>query len=99
MSLEARYQHHSANTVATISNLDRLEQIAAAAGHGYSQIGLDLNAGWTEIAIAPENVRPSYDLNYIKTFSPEVLAALLFELNESRNKLAELGATITVPTR
>jgi len=99
MSLEPRYQNHTPETVAVIRNLEDLEQIAAAAGHGYAQIGLTHNAGWTEVAIDPENVRPSYDLVHIKTFSPDVIAAILFELSESRKKLAELGQPVTVPTR
>lgn len=97
MSLEPRYQHHSEQTIKTISNLEELESIATAAGHGYAQLGLELNAGWTEVAIDPANTRPNYDLRHISTFSPAVIQALLFELNESRKKLAELNESITIP--
>lgn len=99
MSLEARYQHHSQKTVDAISNLENLESIATAAGHGYSAIGLTHNAGWVEVEIDPKNVRPSYDLSFIRTFSPQVIKALLFELSESRQKLAELGESVTVTPR
>jgi hypothetical protein len=99
MSLEPRYQHHSQKTLDTIADLDRLEQVAAAAGHGYARILVEHNAGWTEVAIAPENSRPNYDLRHIAAFSPDVIQALLFELSESRKKLAELGESIVIPAR
>lgn len=99
MSLEPRYQHHSQKTLDTIADLDRLEQVAAAAGHGYSRVGLDHNAGWTQVSIDPKNVRPNYDLRHIAAFSPDVIQALLFELSESRKKLAELGESIVIPAR
>ncbi len=95
MSLEARYnQHHSAEVIARLQNLDELEQVAAAAGHGYSQVGLQHNAGWVEVSIAENNVRPSYDLRYIRTFSPDLVKALLFDLSETRKKLAELESIV-----
>jgi hypothetical protein len=99
MSLEPRYQHHSQKTLDLTADLERLENVATAAGHGYARVGLELNAGWTEVAVAPENVRPNYDLRHIKTFSPQVVKALLFELSESRKKLAELGESITIDPR
>jgi hypothetical protein len=99
MSLEARYQHHSQKTVDTISNLDNLEQVATAAGHGYAELGLEHNAGWVQVEIDPKNVRPSYDVRFIRTFSPQVIKALLFELSESRQKLSELGESVSVTPR
>lgn len=90
MSLDPRFnKHHSEKVIAKLRNLDSLEQVAAAAGHGYAALGLDLNAGWTQVAFDEENVRPSYDLNHIHTFSPALVQALLFELSESRKALTE----------
>lgn len=92
MSLEPRYnQHHSQKTLDKLKNLDSLEQVAAAAGHGYGHIGLNLNlnAGWTEVQFGEDNVRPSYDLNHIYTFSPDLIQAMLFELSELRKAVAE----------
>lgn len=90
MSLEPRYNtHHSAEVLERLKNLDDLEQIATAAGHGYGY-DRDFNAGWVELEIASDNSRPSYDLSHIKTFSPELIKALLFELSEARKALAKL---------
>lgn len=99
MSLETRYQNHSQETVDLIQNLDELDSIATAAGHGYSQLGLTFNAGWVEVEIDPENTRPRYDMSHIRTFSPDTMQALIYELSESRKRLAELGESITVPVR
>lgn len=87
MSLEPRYQHHSDKTLAKLRNLDSLEQVAAAAGHGYAQLNPKLNLEWVDVEFDPENVRPSYDANHIQTFSPDLVQALLFELSESRKAL------------
>lgn len=90
MSLEARYnQNHDPEILAKLVNLDDLEQIAAAAGHGYATLGLKHNAGWVEVQVDEENCRPSYDLTHIATFSPDLIRALLFELSEARKALAE----------
>lgn len=91
MSLDPRFNtHHSDEVLEVLKNLDDLEQVAAAAGHGYSR-DAEHNAGWVELSIDPENVRPSYDLNYIRTFSPDLIAALLFELSEARKALAQVS--------
>ena len=93
MSLDPRFnKHHSVKTVEVLQNLDSLESVAAAAGHGYMR--RDLNAGWTQVEFDDENVRPTYDLRYIRTFSPQVVQALLFELSESRKALS--GARVLV---
>lgn len=88
MSLEARYQHHDSEVIEEIQNLDRLEQIATAAGHGYAVLNPQLNTGWVHLEIDEANVRPSYDRHHIMTFSPDLVKALLFELSESRTALA-----------
>jgi hypothetical protein len=51
---------------------DDLEQVARAAGHGYAHLPLnvELNAGWTCLDNR-ENVRLSYDVNFLKQFSPD----------------------------
>ena len=90
MSLEARYnQNHAPEILEKLKNLDDLEQIATAAGHGYAALGLKHNADWVQVEIDPENCRPGYDLAHIRTFSPDLIRALLFELSEARKALAE----------
>lgn len=90
MSLDPKYnKNHAPEILDELQDLDRLEQIAAAAGHGYANVGVEHNAGWTQVEIASENVRPSYDLYHIKTFSPELIRALLFELSELRKSSAQ----------
>lgn len=90
MSLDPKYNKHHAPAVLTqLEDLDALEQIATAAGHGYAELNPVLNAGWVDVTIAEENVRPNYDIRHIKTFSPELMRALLFELSEARKKIAD----------
>jgi hypothetical protein len=54
------------------ARLDDEEQCAIAAGHGYGHLPLnaELNAGWTCLDNR-ENVRLSYDVNFLKRFSPK----------------------------
>lgn len=89
MSLDPKFnQHHAPEVFKELEDLDRLEQIAAAAGHGYAAVGLKHNAGWVQVEIDPKNVRPSYDRLHIETFSPELIQAMLFELSELRKQVA-----------
>lgn len=48
------------------------EVTARAAGHGFGHqpLGTPRNAGWTELDLR-DNVRPSYDVNLVRAFSPE----------------------------
>jgi hypothetical protein len=89
MSLDPKYnKHHAPEILEELQNLDRLDAIATAAGHGYASVGLKHNAGWVEVEIDPKNVRPSYDRLHIETFSPELIQAMLFELSELRKQVA-----------
>jgi hypothetical protein len=90
MSLDPQYnQHHDAEVLEELQDLDRLEQIATAAGHGYAAVGITHNAGWVQVEIDPQNVRPSYDLLHIETFSPDLIKAMLFELSELRKQVSQ----------
>lgn len=95
MSLHPRYQHHSPSTMATLENLAVLDSTASAAGHGYAEINPDLNLGWVDVTIDEKNVRPTYDARHIRTFSPELVKALLFELNERRQAQVEAKKALT----
>lgn len=89
MSLDPKFnQHHEPEVLKELEDLDRLEQIAAAAGHGYAAVGLKHNAGWVQVEIDPKNARPSYDRLHIETFSPDLIQAMLFELSELRKQVA-----------
>lgn len=95
MSLDPKYNtRRSESVMKTLENLDELDQVAMAAGHGYSQIGLEHNAGWVEVQIDEANARPSYDLRFIRTFTPEVIHAMLYELSVSRKLAADLQKTL-----
>lgn len=64
---------------ALLTRLEQLEQIATAAGHGFGHLGLrsqlNLNAGWTRLDLT-DNVRPTYDQHFLRTFDPESIKAL-----------------------
>lgn len=95
MSLDPKYnKQRSAQVIEALKDLDALDQVAAAAGHGYAELGLELNADWVEVQIDEANNRPSYDLRFIRTFTPEVVHAMLYELNESRKLAASLEKTL-----
>jgi len=81
-------QHHDAESIAKLQNLEQLHSIAAAAGHSTALIGKEYNAGWVDIEIAEDNVRPTYDRRFITTFSPDLIKAMLFELSELRKQTA-----------
>jgi hypothetical protein len=78
-------------------SIDDLYQVAEAAGHGDGLIGRKYNAGWVDIELIGENVRPSYDLNFIQTFSPDFVQELLTELKKAREEIADLKATAYYP--
>jgi hypothetical protein len=70
-------------------SIDDLYQVAEAAGHGDGLVGREYNAGWVDIELTGVNVRPGYDMNFIKTFSPEFVQELLTELKKTKAELAE----------
>lgn len=74
----------------TDSQLEDLKQVAIAAGHGDGRVFTNHNAGWVQVEL-PNNVRPSYDLNFIKTFNPDYVEELINEILELRAKVAEQG--------
>lgn len=90
-SLEPRYNQNIDLT--QLSNLDDLNQVAAAAGHGYAELNRKYNAGWVNVTLDKDNKRPSYDMNFIATFSPELVHAMLYELSEARKTIANLTAS------
>lgn len=95
MSLDPKYnKRRSAKVSETLKNLDELDQIAIAAGHGHSQIGREHNAGWVEVQLDEANTRPSYDLRFIRTFTPEVVHSMLYELSLARKLAADLQKTL-----
>jgi hypothetical protein len=70
-------------------SVEDLYQVAEAAGHGDGLIGREYSAGWVDVEFAGYNTRPSYDRNFIETFSPEFVQELLTELKAARAELAE----------
>lgn len=75
----------------TDAQLTDLKQIAIAAGHGDGRVFTNHNAGWVQVEL-PNNVRPSYDLNFFKVFNPDFVESLLDEILELRAKVAEQDA-------
>jgi len=55
-----------------LARIDRLEQCATAAGHGFGHLPLtnELNGGWTQLDLT-DNVRPTYDQTFARTFDPD----------------------------
>jgi hypothetical protein len=52
------------------------EQRAASAGHGCGYLLHEHNAGWVEVDLPAEhNVRPSYELRFIREHSPDRVLA------------------------
>ena len=75
--------------------LHDLGQIAAAAGHGHGHLGLGQQPKpWFSLE---DNVRPSYDLHFIQTFHPEMVAHLLDRLQAAEDTLAEHGLVAPDP--
>lgn len=60
-----------------LSAIERLEQCATAAGHGFGHLPLshELNAGWTQLDLT-DNVRPTYDQNFARAFAPDSVLRL-----------------------
>jgi hypothetical protein len=76
-------------------NIDRLEQVAAAAGHGHGHRGIGQGPRpWYELE---GNVRPSYDIHFIQTFNPQVVKHLLDRLAAAEDTLAAHGLTAPDP--
>lgn len=67
----------------TDAQLTDLKQVAIAAGHGDGHVFTNHNAGWVQVEL-PNNVRPGYDINFIKTFNPDFVESLLNEILELR---------------
>ena len=60
------------------SSIDNDRQIAAAAGHGQSdldyirkQMNGEHSGGWVDVSLPESNVRPVYDFRHIANHSPE----------------------------
>jgi hypothetical protein len=59
-------------------DLERLKQIAVAAGHGHGHLGVfSRPKPWYTLE---DNVRPSYDVHFIQTFNPDMVEYLLRRL-------------------
>ncbi|WP_027930721.1 DUF6221 family protein [Amycolatopsis thermoflava] len=67
--------------------LDEDWNCAAAAGHGFGHLPLltEHNGGWTRLDL-DENVRPSYDVRYLKWFDPHRMMAEV----ESKRRILDL---------
>lgn len=52
------------------NRIDDDRQTAVAAGHGNALVFRNDNAGWVQVEL-PDNVRPTYDIRHIKTWSPD----------------------------
>lgn len=75
-------------------NLDTIEQVAVAAGHGHTRPVGHGPSPWYDLT---DNVRPSYDIHFIQTFNPDVVEHLIHRLRAAEDTLAEHGLTAPDP--